>query len=138
MSPFDGKGKAVDPRLARFRQLADLLRRNGASDTKMRGAIAEIDTLVQGTVAAMDARLHQTRGMIAEVDAFLHTAKTGEFVAHHPHRIALADDLREESRLCLEEARASTDMEIRRAAAWRAVDLAMLGEQAARKPAKDS
>lgn len=72
--------------------------------------------------------------LLAQIDRILTQIQAEMALAkqrQHPLSFS-AEDMREESRLCREEAAATADMEMRRAIASRAVALAMLGEAAER------
>ena len=125
-----------EERLVRFQRLAELLERNGGVDAKMRGTIAAIESNAWKAHAAALASQHFARTVVAELNMFVTRARTAQFVASHPHRQELAEDLREESRLCIEEARETEEMEVRREVAATALDLALLGEQTARTKTK--
>lgn len=134
MSPFGSKSVAHEQRSLRLRALADLLSWNGIAKTRLREIVADIETPVEDAHATAASR-RQAHAVIAEVDTFLTTVRTTQFAARG---LALAEELRAASRLCLEEARATVDMEIRRMMASRALDLAMLAEQTVRSLAKES
>jgi hypothetical protein len=131
MSAFDETQDDRAERLQRFRKLSALLGEDkraaplGALALEMARRLIERSALRAGHEELM--RLRQV--MLAELDVVI--AWTRSHVLRPPG--FSAEDLREESRLCREEAGAALDSAMRRSFASRAFDLAMLAERRARQ-----
>ncbi len=136
MPPLDDRVQDWRQRAARYRRISDLLGEDGA-DARVRVLAREIEQQLENfrhLRAAAEEHKARNAVLLAEIDTFLARAQGAMFFANHllrPLRFS-ADDLREESRICREEAQACEDMTVRRALASRALALAMLGEKVAR------
>jgi hypothetical protein len=133
MAPLDEKSYDWQQRAARCRRLSNLL---GADETAGRLhslALAmeqRLNTFRQ-TRAVTQERMLDNAILLAQIDTFLARARGAMFFASQllrPLRLK-PDDLREESRLCREEAEEAEDAAARRAFAARALALAVLGEE---------
>ena len=135
MPPFEAT-QGSGGRATRYRELADLAGEDRMA-VRLRGLAEELQRQ-QERYAELHVASQQTRRrtalLLSELDEFLKGVRTELASARRMLRPCSysAEDLREESRLCREEARAALDLEGRRALAARALDFAMLGEQAAR------
>ena len=132
ISPFDGKGHEPPARLTRLRALAELLARQTETERLLQALLDQLRQSTHSQSDIEDETRRQRRVALAALDLFLAPMREPEYVTRHPEPRMLARDLREASRLCLAEARATVDFDTRRALAARAFDLAMMGEAAAR------
>jgi hypothetical protein len=134
MSPLDEKQDDWQQRVARFRRFAALLGEDEAT-APLRALAREMERRLLERYA-LGARYEELKRigdvLIAEIDVVFAWARSS--LVRAPGFTAA--DLREESRLCREEASAALDETTRRAFAKRALDLAMLGEEITRD--KDS
>jgi len=135
MSPLDDKLRDWQQRATRYRQLSALL---GEDETagRLHTLALEMEQRLHtfGRAAATaEERMLDNAILLAQVDTFLARARGAMFFASHLLRpLGLsADDLREESRLCREEAEDSENAATRRAFASRALALAVIGEKIA-------
>lgn len=136
MAPLDAKRRDWEDRIARCRRLADLLR-GDTMGARLAALAQEIEEQLRkhGDLLAVAAeRRRHRRAMLAEIDGVLARARTELSLSRLKlDRAYSADDLREEARLCRDEAMASDDVETRRAFAGHAFELAMMGEAVQRK-----
>lgn len=128
----------LQPRLLRLQKLADLIR---TDDAGPQAAVLadqieqQLQTYRDLYATLEDVRRHRL-AVHAEVGRVIARSRAGLFFAKymlrdHPHS---ADDLREESRLCQEEARTCDDGREQRGFASHAFDLAQLAEAVERVP----
>jgi len=131
MSPLDEKQDDWQQRIARFRRFAALLGEDEAM-APLRSLAREMERRLMERYA-LGARYEELKRigdvLIAEIDVVFAWARSS--LVRAPG--FTAEDLREESRLCREEADAALDAATRRAFAKRALDLAMLGEEITRE-----
>jgi hypothetical protein len=132
MSPFDEKLDDWQERIARFRRFTALLGENEAmAPLRALAQAMEQNLLKRRALSARSDELMALRDvMMAEIDIVLACARNRRL---QPAPGFSPADLREESRLCREEASAALDVATQRAFARRALDLAMLGEQRTRE-----
>ena len=131
MSPFDEKPDDLQERIARFRKFSLLMGEDEAT-VPLRALALEMERhlLERRELRAQRHELMRLREvLLAEIDVVLAWSRSHSLRAPS----FSSDDLREESRLCREEARAALDLATRRAFATRALDFAMLGEQHAQR-----
>lgn len=140
MAPFESVGRNLQTRLQRCQKLADLLRADQAG-ARFAALAAQIEQQLQD-YAALSASLEDGRrhreALRADIDRVIARSRSELFFSEHllrDHTFS-SEDLREESRLCREEARASGDGEERRGFARSAFDLAMLAEAVERSPTR--
>jgi hypothetical protein len=136
MPPFDDQTHGLRHRALRYRELARLSQ-DGEMGGRLRALAAELERQIERS-AELSANAIETRRrtamLLAQLDAVLGLVRQALFSTSRQlcaSRFS-AEDLREESRLCREEAVAVADVEARRALAGRALDFAMIGEQLAR------
>lgn len=142
MPPYGDKARVWWERAARIRRLADLSRDEGTAQT-LRALAAELTQKLHAHLeiaAAIADEKRRSEVLAAELDAMLMRARGGMFLARHSLAPTYsAEDLREEARLCREEARAAGDLAVRRKLAARSTELAMLAEEIAQnRPAETS
>ncbi len=135
MSPLDNKLRDWHQRATRYRQLSALL---GEDETarRLHTLALEMEHRLHAfgrAAATAEERMLDNAILLARIDTFLARARGAMFFASQLLRpLGLnTDDLREESRLCREEARDSEDAATRRAFASRALALAVIGEKIA-------
>jgi hypothetical protein len=131
MSPFDSKLADWEESVARYRKFSALLGEDEKT-APLRRLASEMERhlLERRDLRAGHAELTRLRHvLLAEIDMVL--AWTRSHLLRPPG--LSAENLRQASRLCREEARAAEDMATRRAFAARALDFAMLGEQLTRR-----
>jgi hypothetical protein len=130
MSPFDDKRDERQQSVERFRRFSTLLG-DGEATAPLRDLALEMERhLLQGPVRTEHDELKRLREvLLAEIDVIIAWSKSR--MLRSPGFSAAG--LREESRVCLEEAKAARDTATRRAFARRALDLAMLAEHATRR-----
>ena len=136
MSPPRDAFEDWQQRCERFRRLSTLLGEDEAT--------APLHALALGMQQSLDdwreirATRQQLRrwrsGLLGEMDTVLVRSRGAMFFSKHMLRpfSYSAADLREESRLCREEAQTADDVETRRALAAKALGLAYLGEEVER------
>lgn len=136
MAPLDDTSRDWRERMVRVRRLADLLRA-GPAGGRLAALAQEIEQgmLRLGDTAAIarDTCRH-CAAIRTEIAGLVARSRSELFFAKHflrEHRYS-ADDLREESQLCREEALASADVEVRQELAGDAFQLAMMGETISR------
>lgn len=140
MAPFDTRLREWESRITRCRELADRLRGDeGANrllaiatelDHRMRAIARETLTISQ--------EMRFRAAMLAEINLIVARTRT-ELLLSRAHRSTFrftADDLREEARVCREEAEACEDITSRQTFAARAFDLAQMGEAIERQQRK--
>ena len=133
MAPLDEKLRDWQQRTARYRQLSMLLGEDetaGRLHTLALEMEQRLNTFRETRTVAQE-RLLDNAILLAQIDTFLARARGAMFFASQllrPLRLK-PEDLREESRLCREEARESEDIATRRALATRALALAVIGEK---------
>lgn len=130
MSPLDEQQDEWAERVQRYRKLSELLGED-ATTAPLRALALEMERNLR-LRTELRARHEQLKHLhdvlIAEIDVALTCARSRLLRAP---RFSAAS-LREESRLCREEANAALATAVRRAFASRALDLAMLAEHRAR------
>jgi hypothetical protein len=122
-------------RLVRYQELAELLATNPAS-TRFPAVVSKIQqqqNFLDGLRLTREACTRSRKAMSEEMNAIIAESRSALFASKlnargHPFG---AEDLREESRLCLEEARGCVDHQERLQFARHAFDLAQLGEAVA-------
>jgi hypothetical protein len=136
MAPLEDASRDWRDRMLRVRRLADLLRADPAAG-RLVALAQEIEQgllrLSETAAIAQETRRHSAV-IRAEMAGIVARSRSELFFAKHflrNHRYS-ADDLREESRLCREEASASEEGEARQELAASAFQLAMMGEAISR------
>lgn len=131
MSPFDPKTYDWQHRAARFQRFSALLGEDKAT-APLRALAREMEQhreRLRDLMATGDDLLRYNAVLLAEIDVVLACIR-GNLLRAPGFRAA---DLKEESRLCLEEARAAQDEATRHSFASRAFELAQAGEQIGRR-----
>lgn len=134
MSPFDPTTDGWEQRARRYHRLSVLLREDKPTGP-LRGLALEVERHVQrlqemeDVRAARDSLMRYNAVLVAEIDAVLARIRGNPVPAPHYN----AADVREESRLCVEEARAAADDAVRRSLSSRAFELAQRAEQMERR-----
>ena len=119
-------------RAARYRRVSSLLggRTKDSRLTALAGEIEEWADQIERTMEKVQTKVAATHVLVAEIDACI--GRTGQEAAFSKMRRNgrySADDLREEARLCAEEARAASDLAEKRTLAAKAADLADVAEK---------
>jgi len=131
MAPFDAPGLQL-----RCERWSALLREDGAAEPlhALLGDMEQNSGKLRELAAQRKALLRYHIQLVAEIEKVIGRARAEMFSAKHLLRPMSfsAEDLREESRLCRDEAAATADIEMRRKIAALALDFAMLGEAATR------
>jgi hypothetical protein len=132
MSPLEQRLQQWEARLSRCRELADRLRGDDGGDRLAVVAVEiqqQMREIAEGTLTVAH-EMRRSAAMLAEMNQVI-TRTRHALLLSREHRIAFrfgADDLREEARVCREEAEASDDISSRQTFAARAFELAQLGE----------
>lgn len=123
-------------RIARCRELADLMRGDTAG-ARLAALAREIEQQLQTWSelrAVADEQRRHRRAMLAEIDVMVIRTRLELSLSRLRAKEANgSEQLREEARLCREEALAGDDMAMRRSFAGRAFELSMMGEALLRK-----
>ncbi|HEV8026314.1 MAG TPA: hypothetical protein VGP50_02725 [Stellaceae bacterium] len=122
-------------RAARYRRVSSLLggRPKDSRLTALAREIEEWADQIERTMEKVHTQVAATHVLVAEIDACI--GRAGQEVAFSKMRRNgrySADDLREEARLCAEEARAASDLAEKRKLAATAADLADAAESVER------
>ena len=125
-------------RIVRYRQLSTLFGKHGAANP-LAAIVSELEKLrhdQQLLFARSTEQMSHTQVLVAEIDTVLARARGAGEVAGRllsPSSTFSADDAREESLLCCEEALATENLVGRRVLAARAAALALVAEQIDRR-----
>ncbi|HEV8028897.1 MAG TPA: hypothetical protein VGP50_15800 [Stellaceae bacterium] len=125
-------------RIVRYRQLSTLFGKHGAANP-LAAIVSDLEQLRQDQqllFAKSTEQMSYTQVLVAEIDTVLARARGAGEVAGRllsPSLTFSADDAREESLLCCEEALATENLVGRRVLAARAAALALVAEQIDRR-----
>ena len=128
-------------KVARYRSLSRLFQERDGS-----GPLAALARGIEEQIQNLDAlktdlHMHQLNRQVvmAELDSVLVRLRTfaDGGIAAHPNGHFTVDDVREESRLCLEEAKAAEEIAQQRLLSAHAFEFARLAKQMSRPPERD-
>ncbi len=140
MAPFDIRLREWEGRINRCRELADRLRGDDGAN-RLAALAAELEQrmrAVRAETLMISQQMRFRAAILAEINLVVARTRT-ELLLSRAERATFrftADDLREEARVCREEAEACEDITSRQTFAARAFDLAQVGEAVERQQRK--